>query len=226
MLAIIMADWERKTDAPKERAALHAVLNAIALADPDLARALHDDNTSKPPYSVCIEEGTGLLRIGALNEQVIGALLRGLGGRAKLVSLTTHQKLLAVDNATTTTATDGFVRLRFLTPTLFRSSDSWQETLPAPVYLFAGLLRRWGQTGGPKLPELAFHRVSASRLDLRTVPAISYGPQTEYGTVGEISYRVPMPEARYYHALAAFAEYSGVGARTGQGCGRVEYLRK
>lgn len=212
MLGIIMTLWEQRSGATSQQQTIHAALQALALGNPDLATALHNSG-QKNIYSAT-HDGT-ILRIGALAESVIVAAMRGLKDRATLSGLTTHARL--IEQATASP----IVRLQFVTPTLFRH-DAQSHCLPTPPLVFGGLLRQWVRTGGPRLPELPFGDVRTVRIDLQSQMVHNYGNMPEWGVTGTVWYEVGR-HAHYYHALARFAEYSGVGARTAMGCGRVGY---
>lgn len=222
MLAIITTPWQiRGAQDSREKATVHAAYNVLALGNPELSRQLHDDGSQRPAFSASLEgEGDDILRIGALEARVVAACFRALKDRPGTTAhTTTHQELL--DKA----GEDPIARFKILTPLLFRYSSTGRiEPLPYPAIFWSSLRSRWNQSGGPELPKLDFEKLNTGHYQIKTAPVSSFGPATEYGCVGSVSYWLPKGQERYFHALAAFAEYSGNGSRTAQGCGRIEYL--
>lgn len=117
------------------------------------------------------------------------------------------------------------VRLEFLTPTAFHSRGL---TLPLPVpdLLFGGLLQRWQAWAsvdlGQGAPSVLSEHAALRRHRLWTVMTRMEGKHTAY--LGWAEFILVRPEAAYSGLLAllgAFAEYAGVGQKTGMGFGCV-----
>lgn len=117
------------------------------------------------------------------------------------------------------------VRLDFLTPTTFHSKNR-NLPLPVPELVFAGLLQRWQAWATVDLGEGAAQTV-AERAALRRHRLWSVMTQMEAkfaGFLGWAEFILIRPEPAYRHLLAllgAFAEYTGVGQKTGMGLGCV-----
>lgn len=117
------------------------------------------------------------------------------------------------------------VRLEFLTPTAFHSRG---RTLPLPVpdLVFGGLLQRWQAWASVDLGEAA-STVLAGHAALRrhrlwTVMTQMEGKHT--GCLGWAEFVLVKAAPAYSGLLAllgAFAEYAGVGQKTGMGFGCV-----
>lgn len=120
------------------------------------------------------------------------------------------------------------LRLRFLTPTVFRSGGQRNVALPLPGLVFGSLLARWN--GFSPLPLPAELRAAAeeglliARYSLQT-RLLDFGRYKEIGFVGECEYEpapgLPPETAGQLAALAAFAFYAGVGAKTSMGMGQT-----
>jgi len=117
------------------------------------------------------------------------------------------------------------VRLEFLTPTAFHSRG---RTLPLPVpeMVFGGLLQRWQAWSNVDLGVAAAQTVG-ERSALRRHRLWSVMIQMEgkiTGFLGWAEFILVRPERAYaglLALLASFAEYAGVGQKTGMGLGCV-----
>jgi CRISPR-associated endoribonuclease Cas6 len=214
MLAVIHVPWLHKNKArTSHEGALYAALDCIGGGNPALAQALHN-NDGPPPYSARLENG--ILRLGALTSEIILALDRSrVVNKAEIVRYTTFEQLLdeAVPSPT--------LRLDFVTPTAFGHSGM-SHVLPEPRLVFGSLDRRWQLAGGPAGPEVDWTAVIVIHTKLETRRA-EVGRYVQWGTTGHAIYRLLPEHERWASALAAFATYSGVGQRTSQGFGQVEY---
>ncbi len=116
--------------------------------------------------------------------------------------------------------------LAFLSPTVFRSKGRRNVLFPEPQLAFGSLLARWNALAAHKLsltPEQlpSLLRMGAYRLSTRL---LNFGGYQESGFTGRCAYRVTdgqgQEEARLLNALASFALFSGVGAKTTMGMGQ------
>jgi CRISPR-associated endoribonuclease Cas6 len=121
------------------------------------------------------------------------------------------------------------VGLRFLTPTAFHQGDR-NQPLPLPELVFGGLVDRWNAfsrlTLSPDARRFAEEclAVSQFRLESRVVD-LAGGRQI--GGVGTAIYRALRADSywlRVLGALADFAFYAGVGAKTTMGLGQTRRL--
>jgi len=122
------------------------------------------------------------------------------------------------------------VRLRFGSPTVFKSKDKWMP-LPLPRLVFEGLVRRWNAFSPVALPaevaRFADETMMISRYRLRTERVV-FGADGSRGAfpgfLGQVTFGFTVKD-RYWmglvHSLAAFALYAGVGQRTTMGLGQV-----
>lgn len=116
--------------------------------------------------------------------------------------------------------------LHLASPTAFHSSERTQP-LPLPDLVFGNLLERWNRFAPVALPEAARQYAAEclviSRFNLRSqaVPLKEGGMRI--GTVGEITYTTRNYD-RYWmgvmSALAALAQFSGVGVAVSVGMGQ------
>jgi len=118
--------------------------------------------------------------------------------------------------------------IRFLSPTVFRSAGKRNVNLPLPGLVFGSLLSRWNEFSSVAMPErlreVAANDVLIARYDIET-RVMDFGSYKEIGFVGEAEYECP-PEVddetcQLLSALADFALYSGVGAKTTMGMGQA-----
>ena len=104
--------------------------------------------------------------------------------------------------------------------------------LPLPGLVFESLARRWNAFGPLRIPDevrrFADEQIVIARYQLRT-ERVTFGEQGARGAypgfVGVCGYAFRTRD-RYWlgliHALAAFALYAGVGARTTMGLGQAK----
>lgn len=215
MLAVITIPWRHQTVArTSHEGALFAALDVIGGGNPARAQAIHDSN-APPPFSAHLADG--LLRIGCLTTEVFLAVANSrLAYKATREREDSFETILARAEGKPQT-----VRLNFVTPTLF-ALDGGRHVLPDPAHVFGSLVRRWSAAGGPRLPEMGYAAVAVTYATI-TGRKRTLEKQTIYGFTGRVVYRAPADVAVYFHALADFAGYAGVGKHTSQGFGRVEY---
>lgn len=219
MLAVVNVPWLHKEKAStSHEGALYAAMDVIGQGDPALAQAIHDD-TSPPPFSAHLQGG--LLRIGCLTTDVFLSVAQSrLAHKAERESEDGFETLLrkASENPLST------VKLVFASPVAF-GLNGQSHLLPEPRFVFGSLIRRWRQFDGPEIPDLRDEETAVISVKIQARKR-TLSKYVQYGFTGYALYRVPEDVACWYHALAMFAEYSGVGQRTSQGFGRVIYARK
>lgn len=148
-------------------------------------------------------------------------VLRGRGG-----DLPRLMDLWQVAEAASAGAT-----LEFLTPTAFVRRNKLELALPVPERVFGsqadarGLVGRWMQAGGPAVFEgWSPENVGATPGTL-TGQRISLGQRGSLtGFVGRCGFEAPRgtPALRQLWTLSRFAEFAGVGVKTGMGLGQVK----
>lgn len=214
MLAVITIPWVHKgVPAASHEGALYAALAVIGGGDAGLAQRLHDD-PAPPPFSAHLD--AGLLRIGCLTTEVFLAVAgSNVAYKARREREDSFETLMEK-------AADGrSLKLVFETPAGF-GLNGQTHVLPEARLVFGSLARRWAACGGPALPDLRADAAAVVSLKLQSRKR-TMKRHAQYGVTGGVVYRVPEDVARWYHALALFAEYAGVGARTSQGFGKVRY---
>ena len=119
------------------------------------------------------------------------------------------------------------VTLEFLTPTSFRG-DGIQTLFPEPRLVFSSLLRRWNTYSEVKILEEyaeTFPSIKVANYNLRT-ELVNFSKYKIVGFKGRVEYELPEDASegflREVNALADFASYSGVGAKTTMGMGQVQ----
>jgi CRISPR-associated endoribonuclease Cas6 len=121
------------------------------------------------------------------------------------------------------------ITLEFITPTSFRKNEM-QVVFPQPELVFSSLLRRWNAFSALKIPEehaVYFPAIKVSSYDLHT-QLVHFSRYKIIGFRGKVEYELPGDASedfvREVNALAAFAFYSGVGAKTSMGMGQVRKI--
>lgn len=122
-------------------------------------------------------------------------------------------------------------RLRFATPTAFRSAAG-HLPFPLPGALAGSWLRRWAALGPVRLPEDLQDRVrdgvAVSAYRLKTVP-LRRGRRLTIGCVGDLTLRatgLKAGERAALDLLAAYAFWTGSGHHTGQGLGMTRWVAR
>lgn len=125
------------------------------------------------------------------------------------------------------------IRLHFASPTCFKKTGQQMIPFPLPSYVFNSLIDRWNAFAGselsPELREFVEEHVTVSDYNTHT-RRISFersGRGAVTGFVGHVTYAVGLPGdtlAQQVHMLAAYALYSGVGARTTMGLGQARVV--
>ncbi len=126
------------------------------------------------------------------------------------------------------TVTDGDVRLRFRTPTAFKSRGEY-ICLPTVRLIVQSLLRKWNACMGDELlldedeTDILADGLTCRRYHVQGVPFRLKGNNIP-GFVGAMTFENRLDgEARAHAALLLhFAEYAGVGIKTALGMGGVE----
>lgn len=238
--------WEQPAPRNHLGRALNAwVYGALARCDERLVDALHGGVgqrpfavalVSEPPEEYLVLAGgppvahllpdlaQGLLREGRL--ALDGRWLRVEG----LASARTERFATLVQRHLLRAAAPVPVRLTFRTPTTFHSRD---RTLPLPVpeVLFLSLLQRWQAWGGIDLGPGAEAAISGcAAIRRHRLHSVSVQMEGRFAAfMGMAEFTLVRPEPSYaglLAALAAFAEFAGVGQKTamGMGCVRAEIL--
>lgn len=122
------------------------------------------------------------------------------------------------------------IGLRFSSPTGFHSAGKHQP-LPLPEQVFGSLLERWNAFAPLAFPDevkrYAAECLAVSRFELRSAAVPVKEGGLRVGAVGEVVYTAVTYD-RYWmgvlRALAAYAQFSGVGAGTSFGFGQSAAL--
>ncbi|MBD1930121.1 CRISPR system precrRNA processing endoribonuclease RAMP protein Cas6 [Trichocoleus sp. FACHB-90] len=214
--------------------AIHALcFRWLGLADSALAEQLYQQNHL--PFALSIQPSSSrqpmYLRIGLLQKELLSPMLWGLSqdlGR----EITLSDRSCRLGRWVERLHTSSFealsqvsplntIELLFLSPTSFKQGQRIQP-FPLPELVFGNLLRRWN----------AFVPVELQFLNLEwqgLTCAYELGTQVlhlkggaEIGTTGWVRYEFPNPQqAKVATILAHFANFAGVGRKTGMGMGQV-----
>lgn len=207
----------------------------IEARDPDLAAELHQDDDVKPYTLALVDGNPGRLIVSGYGP--LFAPVLDLGGRVGRLLLDAcwwdavdeprwtiaawdhlAGALLAPDPPSST-------RLAFRSPTTFHRRGLYVP-LPAPEWLFAGLLarwRRWSPIDPGEEADAALASIALGRFHCTGVAVQTAGLMPSF--VGWAEYRMVRPAEGYaglLGMLAQFAPFAGVGHKVGQGLGSVE----
>lgn len=128
------------------------------------------------------------------------------------------------------------VSLHFLTPTAFQlgkwpNGQKRNVLVPDPGLIWKGLRRQWGQAGGfdPGQVHNAWMADSVGLIahSIKT-QLLPFGKYAQVGFEGWATFRAVCNSAHelaYWHALADFAFFAGVGYKTTMGMGQVKVTR-
>lgn len=124
---------------------------------------------------------------------------------------------------------DRNISFEFASPTVFRSDGKRNIAFPSPDLVFGSLLNKWNAFSEIKLDsdllEQVKESVLISRYKLET-KMLDFNKYHELGFIGTCAYvindMIPKGIAGQLNALADFAFFSGVGAKTTMGMGQIK----
>ena len=225
--------------------AFHALFYQwLALGDYSLSTRVHDDDgprpfTVSPLHRV---DGQPTLRLTLLDDALWPALSRGIALTPTVEVLSCPLTLPAggpqVEQRSYTdlaanARTETRLRLRFLSPTSFRSHEM-HYPLPDPALVYQSWLARWNEFAPPDvrinvaLLDIVTAHVAVSRYDLRTEMVDLGENRKVVGFVGVVQYNVIRAGMigeewlRRLNLLADYATFCGTGHKTAQGMGMTE----
>lgn len=228
--------------------ALHAnLLKWIDIANPDLAKSLHERPVRKPFTISALNQdrdGAWRWRVTLLEDDLFDALWTGvqavgeidLNGRTWPVrwpdALITRQ---SYDYLLTNVRPSSNIQVRFVSSTTFRQGDL-DLPLPEPTPVFQSWLSHWNDFAP------AQRRMSTDLMEIvhACVGICSHRVRTEWhdlgysqivGFVGEVSYaivdakRLDQELVWQLNVLADYAEFCGTGRKTTHGMGQTRRVR-
>ncbi len=188
------------------------------------------------------------LRLTILEDEIFAALLDAVLQRKRDAPLSLDNASFEVEEIVTTPGKvsgvecdtfeaiydrnrdrDRVIIVRFSSPTTFRSGGKRNILFPQPALVFGSLLARWNALSSLKLPEAVkdavVEGVTLSQYNLRT-HILHFPDYQEVGFEGTAHFLIDKhldDEAlQAINALAVFAFYSGVGAKTTMGMGQCQ----
>jgi CRISPR-associated endoribonuclease Cas6 len=229
--------------------ALHALFYQwLALGDYALSTRVHDSEgprpfTVSPIYRV---DGQPTLRLTLLDDGLWPALFHGIS-LTPTVEVLGHPLTLPLDgfqveyrsyaDLAAGGRADTRIRLRFLSPTSFRSREM-HVPLPDPALVYQSWLARWN-TFAPEqvrinvaLLDIVAAHVAVSRYDLRTEMVDLGDNRKAVGFVGRVQFNVVRARmigdewVRRLNLLADYATFCGTGHKTAHGMGHTERDRE
>jgi len=234
-------------------------LRSLEEFNPSFSKDIHDGSGVKPftvsnLLGASVEDGqlqilpseVVRVRLTSLHPDVTALLLNGILPVLTLDGFTvqgeTFQIEQLIDEGTVWTGTTDYMdllnqashqerklKLRFVSPTSFKSTLKHYMPLPYPDKVFQSLLMRWNAFAPVTFPRellsvlnellaVMEHRVHSENVVLK-------GRQRQViGFTGEVTYHILTDDEtviHYLNALADFALYSGVGVQTAVGLGQV-----
>ncbi len=123
------------------------------------------------------------------------------------------------------------IQLEFQSPTVFRSGGKRNVVFPEPQLVFGSLLTRWQVYSPIKLDDsvsswmdkilTTHYRLTTRMLDFGTYQELGFTGRCEY----EMDKDTPEDITTAINALADFAFYAGVGAKTTMGMGQTHRIK-
>jgi len=181
-----------------------------------------DDHTFDVLFSGLIMKMTQRenIRIGNIEYKVVEAFFDGeqsnWAGRASEEELLNKQY------------TSNLIKLRFHTPTVFRTGDQHCR-YPIPQKIFTGLLGKFNKYSRYKIDEQIeskFKEITITEKKTQSRRIVLRDFYLE-GFIGDVTFKVPEQDKqliRVANTLADFAFYAGVGYKTTMGLGQVQRI--
>ncbi len=224
--------------------ALHALFYQwLAVGDYTLSTKVHDSDgprpfTVSPVYRV---DGRPAFRFTLLDDDLYPALSQGVS-HTPTVEVVGRPLALPADGPqvqhrsytemSTEAWTQTRIRMRFLSPTSFRSHEM-HYPLPDPCLVYQSWLNRWNMFAPEDLRinvallDIAAAHVAVSRYDLQTRMVDLGRNRKAIGFVGMVKYSVVRARKigdewlRRLNLLADFAAFCGTGHKTAHGMGQT-----
>lgn len=222
------------------------LMDALARAAPASFAELHHRNAGRQPFTVTAKAGDGFLAtritwIGAgAGAGILTALNQESGREIRLAGRTFRATGVSAQSCAGPAAPEPdltgrnadkvsrTIRLRFLTPTLFRHQEH-DLLFPEPRLVFGSLVRSWNEHQEPLAPTLTeplIECLAVSRYRLATT-VVSFPRFPQRGFTGVCEYAlVPWRAESWQLArfLGEFARFAGVGYKSSMGMGGVELV--
>lgn len=122
------------------------------------------------------------------------------------------------------------VTFQFTSPVVFKSGGL-SHPLPTPGLVFGSLLEKWNAFAplafGPELRRFAEECLAVSRFTIKSRPVALKDGGLRIGAVGQVTFTATNPDKFWLgqvHTLAAFAQFSGLGAGAAQGLGQARVV--
>lgn len=143
-----------------------------------------------------------------------------------------QKKFCSYEELLTTAVAEHSISLQFLSPAVFRSEGKRNVLFPEPQLVFGSLLNRWNAFSSIKLSadllQCFNSQILLARYKLET-GMLNFGNYQEAGFTGQCSFilgdKLLEQQMKAINALAEFAFYSGVGAKTTMGMGQTRRIK-
>jgi CRISPR-associated endoribonuclease Cas6 len=132
-----------------------------------------------------------------------------------------------------TAPTHHTITLVFTSPTTFKRTAGGYQPLPQAELVFSSLLDRWNSFAPFRLPHSLYDTIHEDilvdrvRIQTEEVSFARGKRSTIPGFTGKVTYRLccDKENRHYVNALAYFAKYSGIGAKTTVGMGQAHSVK-
>jgi len=143
-----------------------------------------------------------------------------------------HKNFCSYEDLLCMATAEHSIALHFLSPTAFRSEGKRNVLFPEPELVFGSLLNRWNAFSPVKLSaelkQCFESQIILAQYKLET-RMLNFGSYQEVGFVGKCNFilhdALSEQQLKTINALADFAFYSGLGAKTTMGMGQVRRRR-
>lgn len=228
--------------------AFHALFYQwLALGDYALSTKVHDQSgprpfTVSPLYRV---DGQPTVYLTLLDDTLWPALSQGIsltptveviGRPLTLPAGGPHVQHRSYAELAAAASAETRIRVRFLSPTSFRSHEM-HYPLPDPTIVYQSWLNRWNEFAPENvrinvaLLDIVAAHVAVGRYDLRTEMVDLGRNRKVVGFVGSVQYNIIRAAKigdewlRRLNLLADYASFCGTGHKTAQGMGQTERRR-
>lgn len=204
----------RDTDGTLDSLAVQQMFyETLRRGDETFATTLHDSNQQKP-YTAYLNSN---LRVTTLTQQVFNAFVAGADGQATVVKATTFQELVSPARS---------LRFKFVTPTAFKRGGKKFHLMPDPQTVFGSLRSQWRRFSPVPIGDLKYRDIIVQWCNIKQArqPLQQSGRKFILrGFIGTVEYRcLDKSQEITFGALGRFAEFAGLGMRTGMGMGVVK----
>jgi len=246
-ISFLLNSAEATTLPPYPGRAFHALFYQwLALGNYTLSTEIHDDDSPRPFTVASLHrvDGRLMLRFTLLEDGLWPALSAGIA-HTPTVEVMGRPLVLPADgpqmhhrsytDLAAEARTETRIRLRFLSPTSFRSREM-HFPLPDPILVYQSWLNRWNEFAPQEhriniaLLDIVAAHVAVGRYNLRTEMVDLGRNRKVVGFVGTVQYniiragKIGAEWLRKLNLLTDYAPFCGTGHKTTQGMGQTKRI--